>query len=154
MLTVPRTTPSRCTMRLGGGSSTAGVGGVAGGALVTGDAGGAGGGSEGGAATGLVSATVAGGGGGSGGGVGAVPGASWRRYWAATKPHASAGASISVHAPLVPTSVTVSPRLITPSTLYSSPGPARRFNFLAVTVLLVASINELLTQTWTLAGRM
>src|SRR6185295_10286339 len=108
-------------MRLGGGSSTTGVGGSVGRVLVT-VSGGlfTAGGSEGGGATGVASATATGGVGGSGG-VGTVPGASCLRYCAATKPHASAGASISVHAPFVPTSVNVSPRLMIPSTLYSSP---------------------------------
>src|SRR5437899_11978424 len=142
-------------MRLAGGSSTGGAGGGGGGALVT--AGGGAftvGGSVGGAATGFVSATVAGAVGGSGGTVGAVPGASCLRYCAATKPQASAGASISVQAPLVPTSVTVAPRSRIPSTLYSSPGPARTFNFFVITVLLVLSIKDMLIQTWTLAGRL
>src|SRR5689334_18429222 len=124
-------------MRLGGGSST--TGGAGGGVLVTAttSVGGAlvtAGGSDVGGATAVVSTTVAGVGGGSGGVIGVVPGASCRRYCAATKPLASAGASISVQAPLLPISVTVSPRLSIPRTLYSSPGPARSFNFFGSTV--------------------
>src|SRR5438445_11892428 len=62
MLTVPRTRPSRCTIRLGGGSSTTGAGGVfvTAAASVTTRALVTAGGSVGGAATGGVSATIAG----------------------------------------------------------------------------------------------
>src|SRR5438067_11457729 len=139
MLNVPRTTPSRWTMRLGGGSS--GLGSifsvVAGGGLVVVSSGGVGvgvvaataGGLVGGAAAVTASVTVfVVAGGGSlvgevdGGVVGVVVAtvaglSSCFKYCAATYADASAGASISIQSPLVLTSLMTSPFFKKPSTL-------------------------------------
>src|SRR5437660_7308378 len=115
MLTVPRTRPSRWTIRFAGGSSTATgagsfvedstAGGASVGALViTGASVGAG------AMVG-ASATVVDGGGGSAGTVaGTTLGPSCLRNCAATKAYALVGATIWVQCPLVSRSVTLSPR--------------------------------------------
>src|SRR5437899_2663969 len=117
MLDVPRTYPSRCTTRLGGGSSGFGSVMVDGGSLVTVGVG-VGGSVVGGVTVG-GSVTTAGVGGGSLAAITAS--ASCLRYCAAMKAYASAGASISVQSPLVPISLTASPCFRIPSTLYSSP---------------------------------
>src|SRR5436309_523244 len=118
MLNVPRTMPSRCTMRLGGSTGGAGSATTGAGALVAGVVTGAGAGvSAGGAATGVGSGTVVGAGAGSGAVVVATLGGSCLRYCAATKAYASAGASISIQSPLTLISFTASPRLSVPTTL-------------------------------------
>src|ERR1044071_5047520 len=123
MLKVPRTIPSRCTIRGGGGSSitVAGADAASPGALVTVSAGGGaavgvstGAATTGGAASATVVAFVAG----SGVAVATdVAGDSCFRYCAATKAYASAGGSICSHSPFAPTSLTASPCFKVPSTL-------------------------------------
>src|SRR6266404_4953347 len=158
ILKVPRTIPSRCTMRGGGGSSTAaaGVDVISVGALVGGGTARAGvvaGVSVGAATTGGASATVAVLGAGSVGVVAGAAGASCFRYCAATKANASAGGSISNHSPLAPISLTASPCFRVPSTLKFSPGPPRMLSFFGRTVLFVASRNEELIHTWVVLGK-
>src|SRR5689334_11205168 len=107
ILKVPRTIPSRCTIRGGGGSSTAaaGVDVNSVGALVAGGTAGAGvvaGDSVAAATTGGASAAVAVVGEASAGVVASAAGVSCFRYCAATKANASAGGSISNHSPLAP----------------------------------------------------
>src|ERR1700729_2822746 len=121
MLTVPPTMPSRCTMRLGGGSSAGGGNGVgiSGVTTGTGGVGVAGGVSTvvvGGAAMGGAFSTIVGVGT-TGGGVAGSVGALCVRNCAATKPKAFVGASISVHSPLVVTVLTASPFTNVPMTL-------------------------------------
>src|SRR5215831_19173833 len=89
MLKVPRTMPSRWTMRLGGGSSTGAAAGVeagsTGAAFVASVGGEVAAGKSLGVGTGAVYATVVGAGAASATVVGAGAGGSCLRYWAATK---------------------------------------------------------------------
>src|SRR5207247_152026 len=104
-------------------------------------------------ATGGASATVAGAGAASGGVMaGAGGGCCFRDCAAPNAEPTRRGAGFRQPA-LALSSLTASPRLSRPSTLKFSPGPARTFNFLARTVLLVGSISAALTQTWMLAGK-
>src|SRR2546426_1162816 len=158
MLAVPRTIPSRCTTRLGGGSSAgaAGAGAVRTGALVVvAVSAGAGttGVSVGAVATCGASATVAGAGAASVGVMAGAAGGSCLRDFAPPNAKASPRGPISSPPAFGVGFLPGSPRLSRPSTLKFSPGPARTFNFLARTVLLVGSISAELTQTWMLAGK-
>src|ERR1700690_2361070 len=121
MLVMPRTMPSRCTIRGGGGSSTTGsVGGVTG-VVIAGVSveGGTTGTSVGGGATGGTAATMVGAGVGSvGGGVGAGASAGpCFRYCAAMNAYAPGGAPISVQSPFVVIVFTASPLCKRPMTL-------------------------------------
>src|ERR1035437_9202176 len=128
MLVMPRTSPSRCTIRGGGGSVTsgsaagggvgAGVGITAGGSVGAGTTGASvGGGATVGAAATVVAIGVGSGGAGGGGvGAGASAGPCFR-YCAATNANALVGASISVQSPLVVIGFTASPRFKRPITL-------------------------------------